>query len=113
MPDPLSDLLPWEASEVRYNARELFLEYLWDSQEEFDLTMQCRGTEDLVNPKLFAALVAVDRDPQASLTFLRAAKRALEEFASSVLPDHFIEQAKNEYLNEAETNRKWIGDEVR
>jgi hypothetical protein len=112
MPNLLNDFLPWEASEINWSARRLFLEYFWDNQEEFDLTMRCQGTEDLVNPKLKAALVAIDRDPQAAILFLREAKRSLEEFASSVVPDEFVKEARDEYLDNAEIEHKWNGVEA-
>jgi hypothetical protein len=112
MPDILQDFLPWESSEIRWSARQKFLEFFWDDLEEFNLTMRCQGTEDLVNPKLKAALVAIDRDPQAAILFLREAKKSLEEFATSVVPDEFLKQARDEYLGEQETERKWNGVEA-
>jgi hypothetical protein len=112
MPNLLNDLLPWEASEIQWSARQKFLEFFWDDQEEFNLSMRCQGAEDLVNPKLKAALVAIDRDPQAAILFLREAKKSLEEFATSVVPDEFLKQARDEYLGEQETDRKWNGVEA-
>jgi hypothetical protein len=112
MPNLLNDFLPWESSEIQWSARQKFLEFFWDDLEEFNLTMRCQGTEDLVNPKLKAALVALDRDPQAAILFLREAKKSLEEFATSVVPDSFIKEARDEYLDNAGIEHKWNGKEA-
>lgn len=95
MPNLLSDLPVWIASEIRWNARLDFLEEFWDSQEQFAEAMNCQGLADRVNPMLFSAFNA--KTPHEAMMFLRDAKKAVEEFSSELLPDEFIQRARDEW----------------
>lgn len=110
MPDLLQDFPPWISSEIYWAAREEFLIAFWDDQEMFNETLICKGMIDRVYPMLRAALVA--KSSWDAQRFLVDAKRAIEEFSTSIIPDDYLRQARDEYLDNAETDRKWNGKEA-
>lgn len=91
----LNDYPPWVASEFRYNARALFLEDFWQDQEQFDEALRCVGTERTVNPTLRTAMVLAEKEPERALTFLKSAKKALDDFAAEIVPDEYLVMAVN------------------